>query len=96
MDRELEPVLTRIAEALERLRPPTPAAPDFALARLFRHEPRSNAFRPAPDYPLPLASLMGVDVNRVIAATFAIGSALAAVAGVMVSAYYGLDRKSVV
>ncbi|MBD3810606.1 MAG: branched-chain amino acid ABC transporter permease [Betaproteobacteria bacterium] len=37
-----------------------------------------------------VASLMGVDVNRVIAATFAIGSALAAVAGVMVSAYYGL------
>lgn len=33
-----------------------------------------------------VASLMGVDVNRVIAATFAIGSALAAVAGVMVSA----------
>lgn len=37
-----------------------------------------------------VASLMGVDVNRVIAATFAIGSALAALAGVMVSAYYGL------
>jgi len=37
-----------------------------------------------------VASLMGVDVNRVIAATFVIGSALAAVAGVMVSAYYGL------
>ncbi len=37
-----------------------------------------------------VASLMGVDVNRVIASTFAIGSALAAVAGVMVSAYYGL------
>ena len=37
-----------------------------------------------------VASLMGVDVNRVIAATFLIGSALAAIAGVMVSAYYGL------
>ena len=37
-----------------------------------------------------VASLMGVDVNRVIASTFVIGSALAAVAGVMVSAYYGL------
>ncbi len=37
-----------------------------------------------------VASLMGVDVNRVIAATFVIGSALAAIAGVMVSAYYGL------
>jgi branched-chain amino acid transport system permease protein len=37
-----------------------------------------------------VASLMGVDVNRVIASTFVIGSALAAVAGVMVSVYYGL------
>jgi len=37
-----------------------------------------------------VASLMGVDANRVIATTFLIGSALAAIAGVMVSAYYGL------
>jgi len=37
-----------------------------------------------------VAQLMGVNVNSVIAATFVIGSALAAVAGVMVSAYYGL------
>ncbi|MBI5936938.1 MAG: branched-chain amino acid ABC transporter permease [Betaproteobacteria bacterium] len=37
-----------------------------------------------------VAALMGVNVNSVIAATFIIGSALAALAGVMVSAYYGL------
>lgn len=37
-----------------------------------------------------VASLMGVDVNRIISLTFIIGSALAAVAGLMVSAYYGL------
>lgn len=37
-----------------------------------------------------MASLVGVDVNQVIAATFAIGSALAAIAGVMVGMYYGL------
>jgi branched-chain amino acid transport system permease protein len=37
-----------------------------------------------------VAELMGVNVNGVISATFIIGSALAAVAGVMVSAYYGL------
>ncbi|MFZ2540942.1 MAG: branched-chain amino acid ABC transporter permease [Gallionella sp.] len=36
------------------------------------------------------AQLMGVDVNRVISITFMLGSALAAVAGVMVSANYGL------
>ena len=36
------------------------------------------------------AQLMGVDINRVISITFMLGSALAAVAGVMVSANYGL------
>lgn len=36
------------------------------------------------------AQLMGVDVNRVISITFMLGSALAAVAGLMVSANYGL------
>ena len=36
------------------------------------------------------ASLMGVNVNRVISITFMLGSALAAVAGVMVSANYGV------
>jgi branched-chain amino acid transport system permease protein len=36
------------------------------------------------------AMLMGVDVNRVISATFMLGSALAAVAGFMVSANYGI------
>jgi len=35
-----------------------------------------------------VASLMGVNIDRVIAAAFIIGSALAAVAGVMVGAYY--------
>ncbi len=37
-----------------------------------------------------VAGLMGVDVNRVIAATFAIGAALAAVAGLLIAAYYGI------
>jgi branched-chain amino acid transport system permease protein len=37
-----------------------------------------------------VAGLMGVNINTVISATFVIGSALAAIAGVMVSAYYGL------
>jgi len=36
------------------------------------------------------AQLMGVDINRVISITFMVGSALAAVAGIMVSANYGL------
>jgi branched-chain amino acid transport system permease protein len=37
-----------------------------------------------------VAQLMGVDADRVISATFITGSAIAAIAGVMVSAYYGL------
>ena len=36
------------------------------------------------------AQLMGVDINRVISLTFMLGSALAALAGIMVSANYGL------
>jgi len=36
------------------------------------------------------ATLMGVDSNQVISATFMLGSALAAVAGFMVSANYGI------
>jgi len=39
-----------------------------------------------------VAGLMGVDVNRVIAATFVIGAGLAAVAGVMVGTYYGIAQ----
>ena len=35
-----------------------------------------------------VASLMGVDINRVIAMAFIIGSALGAVAGCMVGSYY--------
>jgi branched-chain amino acid transport system permease protein len=37
-----------------------------------------------------VAGLMGIDINRVIALTFVIGAALAAVAGVMVGSYYGI------
>ena len=37
-----------------------------------------------------VAALMGVDANRIIALTFVIGSALAALAGVLVSANYGI------
>ena len=64
MTHELEPFLTRIAEALERLAPPRVAEPDFAAAHLFRHDPASGAFHPAPDYPLPLAALIGVERQR--------------------------------
>ena len=64
MDDTLKPVLTRIADALERLAPPPKVPPAFADARLFRHDPVTGAFHPAPDYPLPLDSLVGVDRQK--------------------------------
>ncbi len=45
---------------------------------------RATAENPA------IAGLMGVDANRIISITFVIGSALAALAGVLVSANYGI------
>ena len=64
MTHELEPVLVRIAEALERLAPARADEPDFAAARLFRHDPATGAFHPAPDYPLALELLVGVDRQK--------------------------------
>ena len=64
MDEALKPVLERIADALERLAPVAAAAPDFAAARLFRHDPATGGFHPAPDYPLPLEALVGVDRQK--------------------------------
>ncbi len=39
-----------------------------------------------------VAGLMGIDVNRVIAFTFVLGAALAAVAGVLYGTYYGIAQ----
>jgi branched-chain amino acid transport system permease protein len=39
---------------------------------------------------MQMAALLGVDVDRVISATFVMGAALAAVAGLMVTLYYGV------
>lgn len=64
MEHALKPVLTRIADALERLAPPAKVAPAFDGARLFRHDPVTGAFHPAPDYPLSLDSLLGVERQK--------------------------------
>ena len=64
MDASLEPLLARIAEALERLAPPVAGKADFAGAKLFRHDPATGDFHPAPDYPLGLDSLVGVDRQK--------------------------------
>lgn len=64
MDPTLAPLLARIADALERLAPPGVSAPDFSQARLYRHDPESSGFHPAPDYPLSLDSLVGVERQK--------------------------------
>jgi len=64
MDAELKPLLDRIAQALERMAPPAPAETTFAGARLFRHDPATGAFHAAPDYPLALDSLVGIDRQK--------------------------------
>ncbi len=60
----------------------------LALTLLVKHTRLGRAMR-AIAQSQPVAQLMGVNVNAVVAATFAIGSALAAVAGVLVAANYG-------
>ena len=64
MDDDVKAALMRIAEALERLAPAEVSAPDFTAARLFRHEPGSGAFLPAPDFGLDLDLLVGVERQK--------------------------------
>ena len=64
MERDLKPLLIRIAEALERLAPPAPATVGFDGASLFRHDPATGGFHPAPDYPMALDSLVGVERQK--------------------------------
>lgn len=61
----------------------------IALTLLVQRTRLGRAMRATAQSP-QLAGLMGVNANTVISLTFIIGSGLAAVAGVMVSAYYGL------
>lgn len=57
-------LLTRIAEALERLTPQAPPPPDFSGARLWRYDAARGAFEAAPDYPLTLDLLVGIDAQK--------------------------------
>ena len=64
MENDLKALLTRVAEALERLAPPRPVDPDFTSAALFRHDPAAGVFHPAPDYPIVLDNLVGVESQK--------------------------------
>ncbi len=61
----------------------------FGLTQLIERTRLGRAMRATAENPA-IAQLMGVDINRVIALTFVLGSALGAIAGVMVSANYGI------
>jgi branched-chain amino acid transport system permease protein len=65
------------------------AALMLALAWLVHRTRLGRAMRATSENP-EIAGLMGVNINTVISITFVLGSALAAVAGVMISAYYGV------
>jgi branched-chain amino acid transport system permease protein len=54
------------------------------------HRTRLGMAMRATSQNLQVAGLMGIDSNRIIVAAFVIGAALAAVAGTMVSSYYGI------
>jgi len=56
--------LARIAAALERLAPPAPAAADFDGARLFHYDADTKSVSAAPDYPLSLDLLVGIDSQK--------------------------------
>jgi len=64
MTDDVPSLLFRIAEALERLAPPPGAPADFTAARLFRYDSAGQTFIPAPDYPLALDLLVGVERQK--------------------------------
>ena len=61
----------------------------LGLLWLVNNTRMGRAMRAVSENPVA-ATLMGVDINRVISFTFMLGSALAAIAGFMVSANYGI------
>jgi len=66
MEDDIAASLRRIARALERIAPSPVAAPSFLEATLFRHDARSGIYWPAPDFPLPLDLLVGVDRQKAL------------------------------
>ena len=61
------------------------------LLWFIKHTRVGNAMRATEQSP-ETAGLMGVDVNSIISLTFLLGSAIGAVAGVMIVLYYGLGH----
>lgn len=61
----------------------------MAVLHIFIKKTRLGKAMRATSQDKRMASLVGIDIDKVIAATFVIGSVLAAAAGMMVAVYYG-------
>jgi predicted AAA+ superfamily ATPase len=64
MTDDLPTLARRIAEALERLAPAAPPEPDFSVAKLYGFDAERGRFDPAPDYPLSIDALIGVERQK--------------------------------
>lgn len=62
----------------------------MAILHLFISKTKLGMAMRATSQDKKMASLLGINVDKVISATFIIGSGLAAAAGVMIAMYYGL------
>lgn len=62
----------------------------MTIVQYFVHKTKTGKAMRAVAEDRVMAGLVGIDANRIISATFVIGSGLAAVAGLMIAMYYGL------
>jgi len=91
----VEPVVYQIGEArlsMTQIAIMLGAALIMAALLLLVHKTRLGMAMRATAQNREVAGLMGVNINTVISAAFLIGSALAALAGVMVVVYYGVAQ----
>jgi predicted AAA+ superfamily ATPase len=63
-DQTLAESLRRIADALERLAPAAPPAPDFGGATFYRYDAAKFGFHPAETRALPLDLLLGIEAQK--------------------------------
>jgi len=67
----------------------------MAMLHLFIMQTKTGKAMRAVAQDKGMASLLGINIDRIISVTFIIGSGLAAVAGLMIAMYYGLVNYSI-